>query len=70
MKSFFIKVVFFFLAIVVIDMIVDLIFTGSVAETVLSGNVRSILIIIFVALIAAALSTVFDRKKPDGNRKE
>jgi hypothetical protein len=67
MKLFFLRVIGYFLAVSVLDVIVDLIFYQSIESTILGGDLRSAIITFFVVLTGTLIISFMYRKKPAGN---
>ena len=66
MKLFFLRVIGYFLAVSVLDVIVDLIFYQSVESTILGGDLRSAGITLIVVLTGTIIISFMYKKKPAG----
>ncbi len=58
MKTFFLRLIFYFLVVSAIDIIVDLIFYQSIESTILAGHIRTIVftfIVVFIGTIVISL---------------
>lgn len=64
MKLFFLRLIVYFLAVSVIDIIVDLIFYQSIESTILAGHMRSIIITFIVVLIGTIIISVMKKAEP------
>lgn len=66
MKLFFSRLIIYFLAVSVLDVIVDLIFYQSIESTILGGDLRSIFITLFVVLTGTIIiSVIYKKRSPD-----
>ncbi len=70
MKLFFSRLIIYFLAVSVIDIIVDIIYYQSIESTILAGNMTSTIIIFIVVLIGTIIFSILKKAKTPTNKDE
>jgi phage-related holin len=70
MKLFFSRLIIYFLAISVIDIIVDIIYYQSIESTILAGNITSNIIIFIVVLIGTIIFSILNKAETPASKDE